>query len=437
MEETLSRLVRSAAVLVLAAWVFVAAFSISATPACAQVKPGDFITPRNAYRVKDLVAPGLYWRVKHGMTMKIVPTRAIDWPPPYKDATEKYSSQVRLTPDRQSLEGYVAGLPFPFIDTNDPDVAVKIAWNMTFRPMWTDDLDARFFGCQSVYVRPGHRASRIIDLSEIGHYRTYNEIGRTEVEPLPIDPDFKKTGRMFLTGLYPMLMPESLRGLGLVRYRYADPRRGDDTWLWMPGARRVRRANEDGLTSATSVNQFNADEYAGFNAKNENYRWKFLGEKEMLGALHVTQVPGHPCATDGGASSCPAEWELRRVYILEATPNRERVPEELYSRHILYVDAEVYTILTQDLYDRSGQLFMNYTDWLTYRDRPVPDARVAIYPFKRLFIVNASSTDVQTGFSTFCSLPLPNAPERECWYINMGAVDKSMCTVRAMVAAAP
>ncbi|HUY26968.1 MAG TPA: DUF1329 domain-containing protein [Candidatus Binataceae bacterium] len=430
-------MVRRAIVLAVVAMAVVAEFSIFVTPASAQVKPGDFITPENASRVKDLVAPGLYWRVTHGMTMKIVPTGTIEWPPPYKEATEQYSSQVRLTADRQSPEGYVAGLPFPFIDANDPDVAVKIAWNMTFRPMWTDDLDARFFGCQSVYVRPGHRYSRIIDLSEIGHYRTYNEIGRTEVEPLPIDPDFKQTGRMFLTGLYPLLMPENLRGLGLTRFHYADPNRGDDTWLWMPGARRVRRVNEDGLTSATGVNQFNSDEYAGFNAKNENYHWKFLGEKKMLGALHVTRVPGYPCPSDGGASSCPAQWELRRVYILEATPNRERVPEELYSRHILYVDAEAYAVLTQDLYDRGGQLFMNYTDWLTYRDRPVPNARVAIYPFKRLFIVNASSTDLETGFSTFCSLPMPNAPERECWYINMGAVGKSMCSVRAMVAAAP
>ena len=32
---------------------------------------------------------------QHGMTMKIVPTVRVDWPPPYKDATEKYSSQDR------------------------------------------------------------------------------------------------------------------------------------------------------------------------------------------------------------------------------------------------------------------------------------------------------------------------------------------------------
>ena len=31
-----------------------------AFPALAQVKPGDVITPDNAYKVKDLVSPGVY-----------------------------------------------------------------------------------------------------------------------------------------------------------------------------------------------------------------------------------------------------------------------------------------------------------------------------------------------------------------------------------------
>ena len=91
----------------------------------AEVKPGDFITMQNAPKVKDLVSPGVYYKVEKGMSMKIVPTARIDWPPPYKDATEKYSAQVTLTPSKRSILGYVAGQPFPLIDSNDPEVAVK------------------------------------------------------------------------------------------------------------------------------------------------------------------------------------------------------------------------------------------------------------------------------------------------------------------------
>src|ERR1700723_4504409 len=223
-----------------------------AATARAGVKPGDVITPQNAAQVKDLVSPGVYYMVTHGMQMDIVPSERIDWPPPYKDATEKYSSQVRLTNDHRSLIGYVAGQPFPLIDTNDPQVANKIMWNNVFRPISTDDYDLRFYDCQSEYVRPG-QDQKIIDDIEIGHYAGYNIVGRTEVEPMPIDPDFKQSGRLWAFALYPVLAPQEARGTGLIRYRYADPNRGDDSWDWTPGTRRVRRLSEAILSTATGA----------------------------------------------------------------------------------------------------------------------------------------------------------------------------------------
>jgi hypothetical protein len=63
------------------------------------IKPGEIITADNAARVKDLLAPGTYWKVLHGMQLKIAPTERIDWPQPYQEATEKYSSQVSLSAD--------------------------------------------------------------------------------------------------------------------------------------------------------------------------------------------------------------------------------------------------------------------------------------------------------------------------------------------------
>src|SRR5260370_14189802 len=99
------------------------AIGASSSPGYAQVKPGDFSTPENAAKVKDIVGPGVYYKVERGMTMKIVPTERVNWPPPYQDATEKYSSQVRLSRDKRSVVGYVAGQPFPLIDANDPDAA--------------------------------------------------------------------------------------------------------------------------------------------------------------------------------------------------------------------------------------------------------------------------------------------------------------------------
>src|SRR6202035_5001108 len=72
------------------------------------VNPGDLITPDNASAVADLVSPGNYFLVKQGMRIKIAPTGRLEWPPPYKAATEKYASQVGLN-NKGELQNYVAG----------------------------------------------------------------------------------------------------------------------------------------------------------------------------------------------------------------------------------------------------------------------------------------------------------------------------------------
>src|SRR5713226_9749132 len=129
--------------------------------ALAQVAPGDLITADTAAKVKDLGSPGVYYKVVRGMQLKVVPTQRIDWPPPYKEATEKYSSQVRLSKDGRTVVGYVAGEPFPLVDVNDPDIATKIAWNNVFRPIFTDDYDLRFYDCDTAYEGRHAQSSQI------------------------------------------------------------------------------------------------------------------------------------------------------------------------------------------------------------------------------------------------------------------------------------
>ena len=156
------RILSAAASLMLAALV--------ATPVAAQVKPGDVITAANATTVRNLVSPGVYVRIQKGMRMDIVSTQRVDWPPPYKDATEKYASQVELSKDRRTMIGYVAGQPFPLLDPNDPDIATKAIWNNVFRPIQSDDYDLRFFDCQSQYPQLGG-SQHVIDDTWVGSLR--------------------------------------------------------------------------------------------------------------------------------------------------------------------------------------------------------------------------------------------------------------------------
>src|SRR6266446_4610878 len=79
----------------------------------ADVQPGDVITKANVDKIKDLVSPGVEWCVKHGMQMKVVPYKKVEWDKAFREATEKYSGQAKLAPDGRSVQNHVAGLPFP------------------------------------------------------------------------------------------------------------------------------------------------------------------------------------------------------------------------------------------------------------------------------------------------------------------------------------
>src|SRR5208337_4346647 len=253
---------------------FFFALTLSITPAHADVKPGDVITPRNAEQVRTLVSPGTYVAVSKGMQMNIVAPSRVDWPPPYQDATEKYSGQVRLAPDRRDLLGYVAGQPFPILDPNDPNVATKIMWNQYFKPIATDDFDLRFFECQVAKQNPGAEQS-LMQMTELGHLAGYSDIGRTEVEPLPADPDFKTTGIWARAAAYPTLAPAEDRGSGAILYRYWDSMKADDTWAFLAGTRRVRRVNEVLLSSSPGLSTWDADHSGGFGAKPQEYYFKY------------------------------------------------------------------------------------------------------------------------------------------------------------------
>ena len=85
----------------------------------AEVKPGDLINKDNSAKVQNLVSPGNYILVQQGMQLNIVPTSKLDWPPPFKSATEKYSSQVVLNPDGTSEE-LCRGSAFPVARSQRP-----------------------------------------------------------------------------------------------------------------------------------------------------------------------------------------------------------------------------------------------------------------------------------------------------------------------------
>ncbi|HEY6418971.1 MAG TPA: DUF1329 domain-containing protein [Candidatus Binataceae bacterium] len=427
---------------------------VAAGVAGAAVKPGDVINKAHAANVAELVSPGNYLMVQRGMMLRIVPTGKLEWPPPFRAATEKYQSQVSLAPDG-SLKNYVAGQPFPLVDPNDPQVASKVMWNFSYRPMYSDDVDMRF---PEVASYAENSAGSPLSYFTVGHFAFYNNVGRIEIPPFPTDPDAASSGIRYRFGFYPFLEPSSLRGYGMVRFRHIDPTREDDVWVVNPSSRRLRRQSAavlsdaigalpgfsgaggagggglggmGGTTGASAyVNTIDPDSYFGFSAKVEDFTYKFLGEKDMLASVHAVTSPETPCPYDGGRTICPENWEMRHLYVIEA--DSKPGTDLSIPKRILYIDSEGWFVTASDQYDHDGKLWKTIATFQTYRDRPVPDARVAIYPYQRMFQLGLVDMDLDSGFSTLVLMPGGHSQEHECWYIDMGIVDNAFFSPAAL-----
>jgi Protein of unknown function (DUF1329) len=387
------------------------ALLLSVKPLYADVQPGDVIGPQDADKVKDLISPGLYWAVKYGLPMKIIEPQHMEWRKAYKEATEKYSGQVKLA-ENGGVLGYVAGQPFPNTDTNDPKAALKLMWNFAFRPFFLEDLDLRNFDADTGPISE-ERPLQVERHFLIDHFRRLRYIGRLYNDPKPEMPsnedfEYKET-------LHPLIEPFDLKGVGFTYYRYLDQAKQDDSWLYLPSLRRVRRLSSAQRSDALFGQDTDQDSYGGYAGQIGWMEWKLLGEKTILAAMHTTAFPvkwaegAHDWAFDG-------EWEKRDAYILEGV---SKLPQYAFSKRVLYIDKEIFECPYSDMYDRAGELWKIWINNFAYRTEAYPGSTMK-YAEKTVFVPSIIMVDMQLQHATKASLPSHRFPGEPGWYWAQG-----------------
>ena len=96
--------------------------------------PGTVIDRTNVQGFTQFLNPGMIFAVDHGLKIKVLPPERVDWPQHYQQATEQHAAQVSLD-QTDSLQNYIAGLPFPSINDGDLKVGVKIVVRPVARPL--------------------------------------------------------------------------------------------------------------------------------------------------------------------------------------------------------------------------------------------------------------------------------------------------------------
>jgi uncharacterized protein DUF1329 len=371
-------------------------------------KQGDVITFDKIDSLKNFL-PKEVWSNRdffffEGMKLEIGPFYR-DYSPAqvYKDATVKFAGQPKLGPDG-SLENYTAGQPFALdkIDCKgDPDAGTKLIWDFHYR--WGPPS-----GVSSFYYSYWDRGEEL-PLYYEGTGGGVQLSRRPEPEALAEGGDMFRGETRQNAGGAEVTAPFDARGIMLLTYRYKESdnplakARNDDTWVYVPTLRRVRRISTAQRTDAISGTDFTLDDLFSFNGVVPQYEWKCLGEQDVVAPFN-TKVKGYPYVKDGnfgpyGLSFANDRWELRHAVIVRMKPRNADHP---YSHKDIYIDKETMQPLYSFAYDQKGELWkIIYHDhrwsedtdltgeWFEKWDE-VPDPRV-------ISVVCDTIINVQTG----------------------------------------
>ena len=346
----------------------------SASPAADEtLKPGTIIGADNASSYERYIPAAGKFALTHGFRMRIMPERRIEWSAGFRHATEKYSPQVTLDGD-DYIKNYVAGMPFPLLDTTDPKAAVKIAYNWHMGPFMPDDFSLAPWSSNGYEPDPA-RPDRIVPKSDKDYVCEQFELlryaHRTDVDPRPTLGDnangFDWKARC---NRWESDLSDNPTGEGAgIWVRYLDPKRPDEFFAFIEQTRRIRRL----AVNLDYPNEFcrgcHQPYWAYALPKTEKYLYRLLGTTVLLGCLAADDEPAGFKNGADGLTLGEEPFELRHAYIIEMRP---RFPDATSQglRTIVYVDSEVYVWLAADFYETAG---LTATAMPLWRMRPASE----------------------------------------------------------------
>jgi len=365
---------------------------------------------------KDLLGPSIQWSINRGATLKVVAPKPIPLEYFRAEATERYSSQVKLAEDKRSIRNYVAGIPFPTVTADDPDAATKMMFNMEARVAW-DSLDIRSFNCDTgtLDVSAGFQVQRHY-LAD--HFRRLFYVSRAFIEPKPVWPT--QEGVRYREMMYPISEPFDLKGAGFTYIRHLDPDRQDDSWLYYPQTKRLRRLSTAQRSEGVFGQDIDLDSYGGYSGNPAWMKWQLLGKKTVLTSMHSDERL--PVAMEGAPANFfpDGRWEAREVYIILGV---SQLNGYNFGRRIIYLDAESWIIPYTEIYDLKGGLWRSLIHNWNVANKTRVDAKKAIYNYEPMFIPAMTLIDMELEHATYCQLPGPDVKDEDGWYYNFGEAE--------------
>ncbi|MCX7171605.1 MAG: DUF1329 domain-containing protein [Proteobacteria bacterium] len=368
-------------------------------PTFADLKPGTVINKDNVDKYKDVLDAATLSFIKKGWhDIEVGPTQSIAYDKNYIAATKKNANQVKIGAKLGTIEGYVAGRPFPAEpDIKDPRAGEKLAFNYKYGMIAGDSERIYPFYWYYRDFNSG-KLERTIQFD----FRFINFMHRVSQQPVPdIQPNPAKLYR----GVYAkVLAPLDVKDTQILIHRYDDDTKADDAWLYLGFQRRVRRLSMSNTTDSFLGSDLMIEDFEGLWSRVSDFTWTYKGTANILLPMYhhselkktdFAESDGYKHVTFGGKSDCffNVPWSLRKTYILEAVPTDPASP---VGKRVLYLDSQTSVFPQILIYDKKGELWKRWTVGFSdsaYHASANKNAGMVVYS-------TAAMTDVQSNHCT-------------------------------------
>jgi len=339
------------------------------------LKPGMVIDQSNWKLAEGLLPPEI---LKHygegGYSNAIVdfPLGSFNWPPDFKASTEKNAGQFKLSETGTVVLNstgeqppYILGLPFPIIDSKDPQAGPKILWNFFYLTWYYGNLHAE---SQVNWVGPKAIERRSDQDVNFMYYD-----GVAEHERVPNPQNFSTQQLVVAKS------PADLAGTAALSWRYRDPEKRDSAWAFVPALRRVRAVSPANRSDGFLGSDMSQDDGPFFDGKPEDFSWTLTGEADQLRIVDPMNLEGKSNSIWIPGGGWRANWDpelkiigfqdpewkglawaprsaalaKRHFYVLEGVPKDKYY---LYGKIQLYVDKETFQGAWNRKFSWTGEL---------------------------------------------------------------------------------
>jgi hypothetical protein len=325
---------------------------------------------------KDLLPEQILNRVKNGeYSFKIVPVDPDKLKQNYSkkfwEASESNAGKFDLDPATCGLKDvktgkvpdFYFGYPFPKIDPKEPQAACKMAWNFTAANQMGNGQGATF----TLNGIDGSGEFKRIKI----WLHTNSFMGRA-AGPIANPESLRDTS---MTNVLEPQDVDGVAGLGKRPNGWTDQ---DQQWFYVPSTRRVRRVNAATRSDPVAGLDIFGDDLNCYAGKVEYYKWKIIGEGNILAPVLSPNPLPQKKLTDTrseveipyfkGAYETPgakgAPWLIvenlqmipRPVWIIEG---QSEDPYYNFGKVIMYMDKDMYRIWWKLVHNRAGEYFYN------------------------------------------------------------------------------